>query len=321
MRRYLARRVLSTLLILLIVVVLNFLLMHLAPGDPARILTGLEQPSPETLQALRERYGLDRPLWVQLGRYLAQVGRGDLGRSIVYDQPVSQLIAERLPATLLLTVTSAVLAFVAGTLAGTFSATRYFSRADLFLSFASYVLYATPSFWLGLMLILVFASWLGWFPTSGMVDPRLAATGLARLLDILRHLILPASTLALVQVPVYYRITRSSVVSVLKEDFVTTLRATGMSESKIFRKYALKNAILPTVTIFGLHMGYVVTGAALVEIVFGWPGMGRLMLGAVFRRDYPLLMGIYLIMSACVAAMILLTDLLYAWLDPRIRYQ
>ncbi len=321
MGRYILRRGGGLLLTIVVVVVLNFIIMHVAPGDPTVILTGLDRPSPEVAQALRERYGLDKPLYVQLGTYLWNVAHGDFGDSIIYDRPVFDLVMERLPATLLLTFTAAILALLIGSLLGIYSARRYFSRADLALSFSSYAFYAMPSFWLGLMLILVFSSWLRLFPTSGMTDPRLGLTGFAHILDVGYHLVLPVLALALVEIPVYYRITRSSVVQVLREDFITTLRATGMPESKIFRKYAFKNAILPTVTMFGLHLAYVVTGAALVEIVFSWPGMGRFMLTAVFRRDYPLLMGIYLMMALSVAVTILVTDVLYAVLDPRIRYR
>lgn len=320
MGRYVIRRTVSAVLIALTVLVLNFLIVHLAPGDPIRILVGIENPSPETVQALRARYGLDRPLPWQLVDYVKNVLRGDLGKSLISDLPVSELVMERLPATMLLTLTAAFLAFVVGTAMGTWSATRYSSRSDLVWSFVWYMFYSMPAFWLGLMLMLLFASTLKLFPTSGMTDLRASYTGFMHCVDVARHLFLPALTLALVEIPVYYRITRSSVVQVLKEDFVTTFRATGMSPTKIFRKYAFKNAVLPTLTIFGLQMGYVVTGAALAEIVFSWPGMGRLMLSAVFQRDYPLLMGVYLMMAISVSVMILVTDILYAVLDPRIRY-
>lgn len=178
-----------------------------------------------------------------------------------------------------------------------------------------------PAFWLGLMLILVFASKLHVLPTSGMVDVRQSYVGVAHLMDVMRHMALPVGTLTLVQIPVYYRITRSSMTQALKEDYVTTLLATGMRPGLVFRKYAFKNAILPTVTIFGLSLGYVITGAALVEIVFGWPGIGQLTLNAVLQRDYPLLMGVYIMASISIAVMILATDAVYAVLDPRIRYR
>lgn len=318
---YILRRTGSALLTVLIVLVLNFFIIHLAPGDPIRILAGIEQPAPEMVKALQQRYGLDKPVWVQLFDYIRNILHGDLGRSIISDQPVARLVLERLSATLLLTLTASLIGFIIGTAMGTWSATRYSSRSDLVWSFIWYVFYSMPTFWLGLMLILLFASTLHVLPTSGMTDLRAGYTGLMHYLDVARHLVLPALSIALVEIPVYYRITRSSVVQVLNDDFVTTFRATGMNRSKIFRKYALKNAILPTLTVFGLQLGYVVTGAALAEIVFSWPGMGRLMLSAVMQRDYPLLMGIYLMMAVSVSAMILLTDVLYAVLDPRIRYR
>lgn len=321
MSKYLVRRVSGALITILIVLILNFTLIHLAPGDPVKILVGIENPSPEAYEMLRARYGLDQPLHKQLLAYLARIARGDLGRAFIGDQPVASLVWERLPMTLLLTLTSCLFAFAVGTALGTSSAVRYGTKSDLAWSVVWYVFYAMPTFWLGLMLILLFATTLKILPTSGMTDLRAGYTGLRYYLDVARHLVLPASTLALVQIPVYYRITRASVAQILQEDFVTTFRATGMSAAKIFRKYAFRNAVLPTITVFGLQLGYIVTGAGLVEIVFAWPGMGRLMLSAVFRRDYPLLMGIYLMMAASVSLMILITDVVYAIMDPRIRYR
>ena len=176
-----------------------------------------------------------------------------------------------------------------------------------------------PPFWLGLIMILFFASTLHWLPTSGMVNLRSPATGWGHVADVITHLTLPCATMTLIQIPQYLRITRSSVVQAMQEDYMTTFRAAGMSEGRIFRRYVLKNAILPTLTVFGISLAYVVSGAALVEIVFAWPGMGRLMLNAINRRDYPVLMGIYLMITVAVAVMTMLVDLIYAWLDPRIR--
>jgi peptide/nickel transport system permease protein len=232
---------------------------------------------------------------------------------------VLDLIMARLPATLLLTLTSAVIAFAGGTLLGAVAARKQNSATDLGLSFLSYTFFSIPAFWLGLILILVFASKLGWFPTSGMRNVRADYTGWRDWLDVAHHMVLPALTLILVQMPIFYRITRSSVAQQQREDYVTTFRAAGIPEGRIFRRYALRNAILPTVTVFGLNLGYVVTGAALVEIIFAWPGIGRLALDAVFRRDYPLLLGIYLMLAVAVSLAILITDVVYAMLDPRIR--
>ncbi|WP_265181618.1 ABC transporter permease [Geomicrobium sp. JCM 19055] len=178
-----------------------------------------------------------------------------------------------------------------------------------------------PNFWLGMMLILIFSSWLGWFPTSGMMSLRVNYTGIDYYIDLLRHWILPASTIVLVTAPYFFRISRSSVIQVMNDDFVQTLRATGMGEAKIFNKYVFKNAILPTITVFGITLAYIVTGVAIIEIVFSWPGMGSFMLEAISRRDYPLLMGIYLILSISVAVTMLVIDVIYGFIDPRIRYK
>jgi ABC-type dipeptide/oligopeptide/nickel transport systems, permease components len=314
------RRLLTGFLAVLIVLVLNFLLIHLAPGDPVRIIAGTDNPSPEMIEALQEKYGLDQPLHVQFGSYLKNLLRGDLGTSITYNRPVIGVIMERMGASLLLALTSAILALVLGTLLGLLASRHSGSWLDRLVSSVSQFFYAMPSFWLGLMAILIFSSWLKLLPTSGMEDMRQSYTGVAHVLDVARHMILPVGTLTLIQIPVYMRIFRSSVTQVETEEFVTTFRAAGMSERRIFNRYVFRNAILPTVTIFGIHLAYIVTGEALIEIVFAWPGIGRLMLDAIMSRDYPLLMGIYIMLSVAVAVVMLLLDLVYVVLDPRIRY-
>ncbi|MGC4107120.1 MAG: ABC transporter permease [Thermomicrobiales bacterium] len=319
MGRYLSRQLASIIPTILLSIVLNFFLLHAAPGDPARIMAGMDNPNPEQIEAIRQQLGLDKPLPVQFFNYVQQLAQGNLGQSLTYKQPVLDIIMSRMPATLLLTVTSAVIALVIGTLLGAFAAQRAGKPVDTTLAFGNYALFAMPAFWLGLIIIVIFASKLGWFPTSGMRNLRADYTGWREKLDVLHHLVLPTMTLALVQIPVYFRITRSSVMLQQREDYVTTFRATGIPESRIFRRYALRNALLPTVTVFGLSLGFVFTGAALVEIVFAWPGIGRLTLDAVFRRDYPLLLGIYLILAIAVSIAVLITDLVYAFLDPRIR--
>jgi len=319
--QFIIRRLIGLVVIVFIVVVLNFMLMHLAPGDPISILAGVDHPSQTMVNQLRAKYGLDQPLSVQFKRYVGNLLHGDLGRSIIYDQPVSKLIGQRLPPTLLLTLTAAVVSLVLGILLGTWSATELGSRFEGVISTVSYTFYAMPAFWLGLMLMLVFSSILDILPTSGMTSSRHSYVGLMHWLDVAKHLVLPVTTLILIETPVYYRITRTSILQSINSNFVTMLTASGMKESTIFNKYVLKNAILPTVTMFGLRLGYVITGAALVEIVFAWPGMGRLTLDAVFRRDYTLLMGVYLAVSISVGLMILITDVVYAYIDPRIRYE
>jgi peptide/nickel transport system permease protein len=316
---FISRQLASIIPTILLSIVINFVLLHAAPGDPARVLAGRDNPTEEQIAAIRAELGLDQPLPVQFWSYVRELAQGNMGQSLAFKQPVFDLIKSRLPATLLLTLTSAVLALVIGTLLGVIAAQRAGGTVDTALSFGNYALFAMPSFWLGLLMIVIFASTLGWLPTAGMRNVRADYTGWRDVLDVLQHLILPATTLALVQTPIYFRIARASVLQQQREDYVTTFRATGMPESRVFRRYALRNALLPTVTVFGLSLGFVFTGAALVEIVFAWPGIGRLTLDAVFRRDYPLLLGVYLILAIAVSIAVLLTDLIYAILDPRIR--
>lgn len=319
MKRYLLKRVTTGLLTVLIAIVLNFFLIHVAPGDPIRIMAGMDHPSSEQLEALYVRYGLDKPLLVQLGQYIVNLLHGDFGTSYTYNKPVVTLILETMGPSILLALTSCVLAFVLGTLLGLFAAQHQGRWMDNLLSYVSYLFDSMPPFWLGLVAILVFASTLHWLPTSGMVNLRNPEQGIGYVLDVLTHLLLPCATMTLIQIPQYLRLTRSSVTQVMQEDYITTFRATGMSEKTIFRRYVLKNAILPTLTAFGISLAYVVAGAALVEIVYAWPGTGRLMLNAINRRDYPLLMGIYLMIAISVSVVTMIVDILYAWLDPRIR--
>lgn len=321
MLRYIGRRVLTGLITICIVLVLNFLLIHLAPGDPIRILAGTDNPSPEMISALQAKYGLDKPFLVQLVNYVGNLAKGDFGTSIAYNLPVFDVIMERMGPSALLVLTSSILAFIFGTLLGLISARNNKKRFNRSLSSIAYFFYSMPPFWLGLMAILIFSSWLQILPTSGMVDMRTSYGGLGYFFDLLKHMVLPVGTLTIIQIPIYLWIFRSSVTQVMTEDFVTTFRAAGMSEKKIFRKYIFKNSILPTITVFGINLAYAVTGAALIEVVFAWPGTGRLMLDAIMRRDYPLLMGIYLLLSVAVAVMMIIIDLIYAWIDPRIRYK
>ena len=312
---------LTGVLTVFIAVILSFLLIHLAPGDPVSMLSGQDAPSPEMEEALRIKYGLDQPILAQLWTYLKNLATGDLGTSISNNRPVADMIAERIGPTLLLSLTTAVLSLIAGTALGIYCARRAGSKLDTALNGVSYLFDSMPGFWLGMMLILIFASWLKLLPTAGMVDLRAGHTGLAHAADVLKHLILPGATLTMLSAPYFFRIARSSVIQAMSEDFVTTLRATGMKESRIFRKYVFKNAILPTVTVFGITLAYIFTGVAVIEIVFSWPGMGSFMLKALGSRDYPLLMGIYLILSVSVALCMLIVDLIYSALDPRIRYK
>lgn len=321
MRKYLGKRLLLAVLTVFLALVINFVLIHTAPGDPVKLLSGMDHPSPEMEDALRAKYGLDQPKIVQFGTYLSNLLHGDLGMSYVYKTPVWDLISGRLGPTAMVALTSAVLSMLIGTLIGLFTVRHRGRWYIKLIDGASYFFYSMPAFWLGLMVIIVFSTWLNILPTSGMMDMRNPTTGMAHVLDIMKHMVLPVGTLTLTQIPVYMRIYHTSVSQTMSEDFITTFRAVGMSEKKIFNRYIFKNSILPTITVFGINLAYTVMGAALIEVVFAWPGIGRLMLDAIGKRDYPLLMGIYLVLSVSVALAMVITDLVYAAVDPRIRYR
>lgn len=297
-----------------------FLLIHLAPGDPASYLASQSEGSVEYQAQLRKEFGLDRPLIVQLGIYLSKVVTGDLGTSYRYRQPVIELVASRLGNTLLLLGTGYLLATILGVLLGAFAAQRANSAADQLATFVALACYSMPVFWLGQLLLMFFALELGWFPAQGMVNIRLGATGFARVVDIAHHLVLPASTFAIYQLTLMFRLTRSKLQEVLKEDYITTARANGLSERVVVYKHGLRNALLPLVTVLGMDFAFVLAGTVLIETVFAWPGMGRLMFEAIAARDYPILTGIFTVVTAMVIIVNILTDLIYAWIDPRVVY-
>ncbi|MGI6151039.1 MAG: ABC transporter permease [Christensenellales bacterium] len=319
MTRYLGKRFAVCMLAVVLSVFINFVLVRVAPGNPIAIMAGIDNPNPEMIAALTEKYGLDQPILVQFGVYLKNLLRGDFGFSYRSNLPVTQLVGERIVPTLLLSLTSLLFAVFLGGFMGLRAARRKDSLFDRFFSNLSYMLDAMPSFWLALMLMLLFATTLKLLPTAGMVDIRANYTGFQKVLDIIVHMILPVTCITVLTAPGYYRIMRSSALQVTNEDFITLYRATGMTEKTIFRKYVLKNAILPVVTMLGMGLAYSLAGVALVEIVFAWPGMGRLLLDSINKRDYAVLSGIYLMLSMAIATVTVLLDALYAWLDPRIR--
>lgn len=320
MAKYLTKRILVGILTVFIVFTINFVIIRIAPGDPIKTLMGREKNDPVLRAALEEKYGLNQPLINQFISYFKTFSKGDLGTSIIFNRPVTEMIQEKIGATFLLVFIGAVLALILGTIMGIKAAQREGTIIDIIFSAVSYIFNSIPAFWLGLMLIIGFSTQLKLLPSYGMTDIRAAYTGYLYYLDILKHMILPVTTLVLIQIPIYFRISKSSVLQVASEDYILNLRATGMSEKKIFNKYIFKNAILPTITIFGISMAYLITGVALIEIVFAWPGTGRLVLTAITQRDYPTLMGIYLVMSISVALVMIIVDIVYALVDPRIRY-
>ncbi|HJE20402.1 MAG TPA: ABC transporter permease [Aliicoccus persicus] len=319
MGTFIRKRVVTGILVIFISLSITFFLIHLAPGDPVSILAGTDNPSPEMIETLNERYGFDQPLPIQFFTYIGGLLQGDLGFSVIQNQPVLELILARIGPTLLLALTGLILAVIIGTSLGIYAARKNGSKYDVFMSGTSYIFDSMPPFWLGMMLILLFATGLGWFPTSGMVDLRASPDGFEYYLSVAKHMVLPLTTIVLTQIPFFYRIARSSVIQTMSEDFITTYKATGMEEGKIFRKYVFKNAILPTITMFGISLAYVLAGLAIIEIVFAWPGMGRLLLDSIMQRDYPLLMGIYLFISISIAVTMVLVDVVYSVIDKRIK--
>ncbi|KTT20366.1 ABC transporter permease [Pseudacidovorax intermedius] len=316
----LASRLLQALGLVLAVVVLNFALVHAAPGDPVETIAGMSGGMSEEMKAeLRQSYGLDRPLPVQLGIYLARVARLDLGQSYIFNLPVAELIAERIPATLLLVLSSVVCAFLVGTALGVLAARKPNGWLSQAITVFSLVGFAAPVFWSGMMLMILFASVWPILPVSDMRSVDSDGRGLAGVLDVLWHLVLPMFTLSMVYLAQYSRLARASMLEVLGADFIRTARAKGLAEGVVLYKHALRNAVLPVVTVLGLQFGNVLAGAILVETVFNWPGLGRLAYESVLRRDYPTILGVLLLSAVVVLVMNLLTDLCYRLIDPRIK--
>jgi peptide/nickel transport system permease protein len=302
------------------VVVVGFALIHLAPGGPLIALAG-NGGDAEYYAAMTERFGLDRPLHEQLVTYVGTVAGGDLGVSYVQGRPVLALIAERLPATLLLTAAALALSSVAGTLLGVVAAARPGGIRDLAITGGALTLYAAPVFWLGQLVLVVLALRTGLFPVQGMTTAGGPDAGVGRVLDIAHHLALPVLVLASQEVAAVARLTRSGLLEELGEPHVRFARAKGLSQRRVLVVHALRRALLPVVTVIGGRVGHLVTGAVVVEIVFGWPGIGRLLLGASQTRDTPVLLGLFLLIGLTVVLANLVTDLAYGYLDPRIRYR
>lgn len=317
--RFLGRRLVKSILVLAAIAIFNFFLVRAAPGDPAELLAGLSGGADaESLAKLRSDFGLDLPLLTQLWIYLKGVATLDLGYSMIRQQSVTSLVLEYLPQTLLLTTTAFLIALVAGVFLGVQAALRVGKWSDSLISALAMLFYATPSFWIGLMLVLLFSVNLGWLPPFGYETVGAGYTGIARALDISRYLALPAITLGLFYMAIYARLTRASVLEVSYMDFVKTARSKGMPESVVIRKHVLRNALLPVITFAGLQAGSLIGGAVLIETVFAWPGIGRLAFDSLMQRDYPVLLGVFFIASVIVVVINVLTDILYSIVDPRI---
>lgn len=317
--RFLGRRLIKSLAVLAVIAIFNFFLVRAAPGDPAELLAGMSgSADAQAVAKIRADIGLDQPMLTQLGNYLADVATLDLGFSMVRQEPVVDLILSHLPQTLLLTLAAFVLALAAGIFLGVQAALRVGKWGDSAISTFAMLFYATPSFWIGLMMVLLFSVHLEWLPAFGYETVGAGYTGVRRALDIAHHLVLPALTLGLFYMAIYARLTRASMLEVSHMDFVKTARAKGMPESMVIRKHVLRNALLPVITFAGLQAGSLIGGAVLIETVFAWPGIGRLAFDALMQRDYALLLGVFFIASVIVVVMNILTDIVYSIVDPRI---
>lgn len=313
-------RATKAITVVLAVIVINFVLVRMAPGDPVSVLAGEAGASDAVfVEQLRREFQLDKPLIVQLGTYIGRVVQLDLGYSYRQNRPVADLILERLPATLLLTATAFALSLFVGGILGILAGLRRGSWADSLITTASLALYATPIFWIGLMLVMLFSVTLEWLPAFGMETLGARHTGWERVGDVAKHMVLPVITLGSFYVALYARMMRSSIADVQTSDFVKTARAKGLAPRRIVGVHMLRNAVLPVITLAGIQAGQLVGGSVLVETVFAWPGIGRLAFDALLQRDYMILLGVFAFTSILVVVFNIVTDLLYAIVDPRIR--
>ena len=318
--RYVLRRLLQVVPAVASILVVTFAIVHFAPGDPVVAVAG-DSGDKAYYDFMRAKFGLDRPLPEQFLTYSGDVLRGDLGVSYVQGERVSTLIADRVPATLLLMGSALVLSTLGGIALGVLAARRPFGPFDLGVSTVALVGYALPVFWLAQLAMLTIAFRTGWFPIQGMTTARASYTGWAHVADVTRHLALPAVVLAASEVALVSRIARTGILAEMGRDYVRAAQAKGLSESGALLRHALRNALLPVVTVVGSRVGFLFSGAVLVETVFGWPGLGRLVLSAAQTRDHPVLLGMVLLVAFSLVLANLLTDLLYARVDPRIRYR
>jgi peptide/nickel transport system permease protein len=315
---FVARRLGKMVVLVLAIVVMNFLLIHAAPGDPATVMAGQSGAAdPKYVEQLRQQFGLDKPLPEQLFIYVSRVVQLDLGRSHRLQRKVSDIIGERLPATLLLTGTAFGFALVLGTALGTLAMRYHGTALDTAIIAATLVFYATPLFWVGLLLVLVFSVWLNWLPSFGMATVGANLEGMAFILDRAQYLVLPVITLGMFYTAIYARLSRSAMLEVADQQFVTTAKAKGATDRRILWRHIFRNALLPVVTMAGIQAGQLIGGSIVIETVFAWPGIGSLAFDALLQRDYETLLGIFLCTSVLVLMFNLVTDLLYLAIDPR----
>lgn len=318
--RYVGWRLLQVVPTAAAILLIGFLLIHLAPGDPVLALAG-QNGDADYYAFVRDKFGLDEPLPRQLLTYTGRVLQADLGTSYLQGRPVVDIILERVPATLLLSVSALVLSSITGVLLGMYVGARPHGLRDSTVTGAVLAVYAAPVFWLGQLAILFLALRAGWFPVQGMTRPGSDATGMAALIEVAHHLALPALVLASQEVAAVYRLTRVGLVDELASDHVRTAWAKGLTRRRVLVKHALRRPLVPVVTVIGGRAGHLLSGAVVTEVVFGWPGLGRLLLNALQARDTPIVLGIFLVVAFAVILANVATDLAYRWLDPRVSYR
>jgi len=316
-----ARRVLLAIPTIFGIITLAFVLIHTAPGDPVLILIGEAGATPEYVAYLRAKFGLDRPIWEQYIIYMKSILQGDLGYSMYFRRPVAALILARVPATMILILASMAVSSGLGLFLGVHASKHPYSLTDNLMSVIAMLGQSMPVYWSGQMLILIFALYLNLLPMAGMSSLRGDITGLAYLVDVLAHLILPAFVLGFVQLAIVFRMTRMGMLEVMREDYIITAKAKGLTERLVVYKHALKNVLTLVLTVVALNLSRIVAGAVLTETTFSWPGLGRLLWQATTHRDYPLLLGMLIFIASAVIIINLIVDIAYAYIDPRIRYR
>lgn len=314
------KKLFYALITILIVLVFNYILFRVLPGDPLAMLMRNPRATPEMVEGIKQLYGLDQPWHIQFLTYFQNMLTGDLGISFVYKAPVGQIIGQKILPTLLLLGLAEVLAIIVGILIGVLAAWKRGTKLDVSTLGFSLVTYSVPTFWLGMIMVVVFCVNLRLFPTSGMFTPgKSFPTGMAMFFDLGRHLFLPVLTMSLVLIGEYALTMRNTLIDVLSEDYITTARAKGFRERYVLFHHAFPNAMLPMVTIIAMNLGFIVAGAIQIETIFSWPGLGRLMYEALSARDYPLLQGIFLLVTVSVVLANVLADITYSYIDPRVK--
>ncbi len=319
--RYVINRILIAIPLVLVAIAINFTIIHLAPGSPIDFILSsgeVHLVTPEFIADITAQYGLDKPIWIQFSIYIQKIFRGDFGYSYQYHRPVLSIIYERLYNTLLLTIPAFIFSVILGILFGIKSSEKVYSLTDNINTIVGLIFWSMPFFWFGMMAISIFAVNLHWFPAQGIQD--IGVIGLDRVISVLRHLFLPFMVIGLGQYATYTRFTRASMLEVLKKDYITLAWSKGATPKLVYYKHAFKNAILPLVTIIGLRIRNLFMGSVLVETVFSWPGLGMLLYTAITRRDYNLIQAIFVIYTIITMICNIISDITYAYLDPRIRY-